>query len=213
MNIQFSKEVNKQARRKFPRLHINYPTKPNVIFQADLVSLQADTLGHNHILVVIDLYSRYGWAVPLKSATSSEVQSAWTKHIKVVPKMLHTDRGSEFVGSSFKTFLQDKKVKHYFTENYDIKACVAERFVRTLRKLFEEYRVLHNFPVQWKWSAHLPKIVKQYNDRTHSGIRSVPSDVYLKEQSPPEPCDLALKRNETCYYNGKMTLPLGTMCE
>jgi hypothetical protein len=122
--------------------------------------------------------------VPLKSATSSEVQSAWTKHIQVVPKMLHTDRGSEFVGSSFKTFLQDKKVKHYFTENYDIKACVAERFVRTLRKLFEEYRVLHNFPVQWKWSAHLPKIVKQYNDRMHSGIRSVPSDVCLKGANP-----------------------------
>jgi hypothetical protein len=44
MNIQFSKEVNKQARRKFPRLHINYPTKPSVFFQAGLVSLQADTL-------------------------------------------------------------------------------------------------------------------------------------------------------------------------
>jgi hypothetical protein len=69
MNIQFSKEVNTQARRKFTRLHSNYPTKPNVIFQADLVSLQAETLGHSHILVVIDLYLRYEWAVPLKSAT------------------------------------------------------------------------------------------------------------------------------------------------
>ena len=30
----------------------------------------------------------------------------------------------------------------------------------------------------------MPKIVKQYNDRMHSGIRSVPSDVYLKGVKP-----------------------------
>src|SRR3977135_2855592 len=51
-------------------------------WQADLVDMQAyarDNDGAKHILTVIDMFSRRGWAEPVQSKTTQEMIGAFTK--------------------------------------------------------------------------------------------------------------------------------------
>ena len=70
------------------------------IWAADLVdmsSLSRSNRGYKFLLTVIDVYSKYGWIVPLKNKTGKEVAAALTKLFKIaVPSRLWTDKGTEF---------------------------------------------------------------------------------------------------------------------
>ena len=67
---------------------------------ADLVDMQAfskDNDGVRYWLTVIDVFSKYGWMLPLKSKTGVEVASALKKIFKErKPDFLWTDKGLEF---------------------------------------------------------------------------------------------------------------------
>ena len=57
--------------------------------------------------MVIDVFSKYGWIVPLKDKKTESVSSAFDeifKKNKRKPEMLWTDKGSEFVSKHFKEF-------------------------------------------------------------------------------------------------------------
>ena len=79
-----------------------YKTRPyrssgiDHVWQADLADMQAyakSNNGNNYILTVIDVFSHYAWAEPLKSKHGKEVKRAF-EHIFAlgrVPFKLHTD--------------------------------------------------------------------------------------------------------------------------
>ena len=55
--------------------------------------------GHYYILTVIDVLSKYAWAVPLKSKGGSETADAIVEIIRAsgrCPKNLQTDMGKKF---------------------------------------------------------------------------------------------------------------------
>ena len=70
------------------------------IFAADLVDMQAFSefnYGIKYLLTVIDVFSRYGWMVPLKTKTGLEVANALKKIFQQrKSKKLWVDRGKEF---------------------------------------------------------------------------------------------------------------------
>ena len=59
----------------------------DAILTADLVDMQSfskNNKGFKYILIIIDVFSKYGWAIPLKTKTGPEVmklfiQKLWTK--------------------------------------------------------------------------------------------------------------------------------------
>ena len=58
----------------------------DAIWTADLVDMQSlsrSNKGFKYILMIIDVFSKYGWAIPLKTKTGLEVikafQSLWRK--------------------------------------------------------------------------------------------------------------------------------------
>ena len=114
------------------------------IWQADLVDLQAiskENRGHSYILTVIDVLSRYAFAVPLKNKTGLSIIQAFKKIFslsKRKPKKIHTDYGTEFYNKSFKDFLRDNKIILYSTSS-DTKASIVERFNRTLKSKMYKY--------------------------------------------------------------------------
>ena len=119
-------------RRKTLSRHLDH------IWQADLVDLQAiskENRGFSYILTVIDVLSRYAFAVPLKNKTGLSIVGAFKKifsQYKRKPKKLHTDNGSEFYNKTFKDFLRKNKIILYSTSS-DTKAALVERFNRTLK--------------------------------------------------------------------------------
>ena len=66
--------------------------------------------------MIIDVFSKYGWAIPLKNKTSAEVVKAFTElwnSEQKPPKYLWTDKGKEFNNREFRKLLEEKKVHMY----------------------------------------------------------------------------------------------------
>ena len=87
-------------------------------------------------MCVIDLFSKYAWAVPLKDKKGIIIVHAFQnilENSKRKPNKIWVDQGSEFYNSSFKKWLDDNDIKMYPTYN-EGKCIVAERYFRTLKK-------------------------------------------------------------------------------
>ena len=171
-------ELHKPARKHFERRHV--VTKGmNDLLQVDLAEMipySKQNKGYKYILIVIDVYSKYAWARPLKNKTGIEVMNNFEyilKQLPTKPKYVQTDHGGEFYNTRFKKMLKTYNIKHYSVYS-TMKACVAERFIRTLKtaifKLFTE-RGNH------KWIELLPTVIRNYNQTVHSTTKMKPIDV------------------------------------
>ena len=141
----------------------------------DMQSLQKYNGGYRYILTVIDLFSRYAWAIPLKNKSADEVIKAFRSIFKKrKPLKLVSDRGKEFNNHKLINYLSSKGVKYYVTNNPDVKAAVVERFNRTLKTKMYKYFTRNN---TYNYVTVLPKLIQAYNNSIHSSIGVSPSDV------------------------------------
>ena len=91
-------ELHKPVRKKYPKRHV-YASSVDAIWAADLVEMQSfarQNKGYKYILMIIDVFSKYGWAIPLKTKTGVEVTRAFQQLWKTQtpsPKKLWTDKG------------------------------------------------------------------------------------------------------------------------
>ena len=86
-------------------------------------------------MTVIDIYSKYGWIVPLKTKTDEEVAQAFRKlFCNDHPSRLWTDKGTEFYNRQLKGMLEANDVMLYSAENEE-KSSVVERWNRTMKNI------------------------------------------------------------------------------
>ena len=178
LSQQDASSLHKPIRYKFPRRQtlsggIDY------IWQIDLCDVNKISKfnnDHKYLLTVIDIFSKYAWVVPIKRKYSSHVIKAFEKVFKFgrVPNKIHSDRGGEFDNHAFKSYLSDKKITLYFTENYEIKASIVERFNRTLKNKIWKYFTAYSTK---RYIDVLDDIVSSYNNSFHSSIKSTPDIV------------------------------------
>ena len=161
----------------------NYPTNKIVynhideiwsIDLADMIDYKiSNNKGYRYIFVIIDNFSKYLFAIPLKNKYSKTITNEFSNIIttsKRKPLKLESDRGTEFYNSIFQNFLKLKNIHHYsrFT---DKGPSIAERVIRTIRNLLKK-------PVFEKgnanWISELPSVVKKYNNTTHHSIKMTP---------------------------------------
>ena len=85
--------------------------------------------GVKYLLAVIDVFSKYGWLIPLKDKTGKSVASALKTIFKErKPEKMWVDKGKEFYNKDIKDLIE-----LYSTENEE-KSSVVERWIRTMRK-------------------------------------------------------------------------------
>src|SRR3981189_2006426 len=127
----------KCARRRY----VTRPYRTNKIdglWQADLVEMiefHNVNDGYRYLLTVVDLFSRYAWARPIKSKNAADVTLAFRSILsqdRRKPKKLQTDNGREFENAPFQLMLTNNGIK-LFTISSAYKAAVVERFNRTLK--------------------------------------------------------------------------------
>lgn len=87
---------------------------------------------------------------------------------------LVSDAGKEYVNSTFSNFLEKHGIKYFSAKNGDTKACVAERFVRSLKELIFKYLTLRN---TYRYIDVLDDLLYIYNHRFPSSIGMSPSEV------------------------------------
>lgn len=182
---QVVEEIHKPARINFKRRKVIIKSL-NDLFQADLVEMLTyakDNKGNKYILVVINCFSKFAWALPLKTKKGLEVASAMSKILKKlptihIPKNLQTDGGLEFFNQDFKKLMKIYKINHYQTYS-EKKASIVERLNRTLKTMmWKEF----NLNGSYKWLNILPKIVDTYNNKKHRTIGMKPKEVKKKHE-------------------------------
>ena len=97
--------------------------------------------GFRCLLRVIDIFSKYAWAVPLKDKKGVSIVNGFQKILKKSiskPNKISVDKGSEFYHSSFKKWLKDNDIEIYSIHN-EGKSVAAERFIRTLKNKIYKY--------------------------------------------------------------------------
>lgn len=136
--------------------------------------------GYKYILVVINCFSKFVWAFPIKHKTGVEVSKAMEKVFKIQkPVNLQTDMGTEFYNASFRNLIKKYNVNHYSAYS-EKKASIVERVNRTLKNfMWKEFSLQGNY----KWLDLLPKIVNKYNNTIHRTIHMKPDDVSKKDES------------------------------
>ena len=168
--------LHKPIRKRFPTRA--YKTSGiNDLWQMDLMEMipyASVNGGYRYILVCIDVFSRYGRALPLKSKSAIDVSAAISTMIKTdKPRHLQTDEGKEFYNSKVKELLDKHQINHYSVYS-QYKAAIVERFNRTLRERLTKYLTKQG---NKKWVDVLPKIVHAYNNSIHRSINMKPSEV------------------------------------
>ena len=80
------------------------------------------------MLIVIDIFSKYGWMAPLKIKTGKEVENAFRELFlaNTARCRLWTDKETEFYNQQLKAVLVVNNVTPYSTENEE-KSNIVER--------------------------------------------------------------------------------------
>ena len=90
-------------------------------YQANLVdysALKRDNRSFTFLLTIIDIFSRFALAIPIKSKKGPHVATALEKAFKVMkpPKKLQTDMEKEFYNSHIKRVLNRYRIHHFSTD-------------------------------------------------------------------------------------------------
>jgi transposase InsO family protein len=174
--------LHKPVRKHFRR-RITFTAGIDDLWQGDLVDLSAVSEyndGYRYLLTVIDVFSKFAWAVPLKNKSGKSLVDAFSKLLaERHPTHLQTDKGTEFLNESFQKMLKTNDVKFYTSENEDIKAAVVERFNRTLKTKMWKYFTYKN---TMRYIDVLDDLLHSYNNTWHRTIKMTPSQVTVQNE-------------------------------
>ena len=170
-----AEELHKPVRRKFKRRRV-LVNGIDKIWAADLADMQAFSKfnrGIKYLLAVIDVFSKYGWLIPLKDKTGKSVASALKTIFKErKPEMMWVDKGKEFYNKDVKELIE-----LYSTENEE-KSSVVERWIRTMKEKMWKYFTTNSTNV---YINVLPDLVREYNNTRHSSIKMSPVEASEKK--------------------------------
>lgn len=177
LNKQLTYSLHKQARRNFLRNRV-IVSDIDEQWQADLVDMQEFKKangGNSYILTVIDIFSKYAWAVPIKKKSGIDVTDAFQKifnDYKRYPNKLQTDQGKEFLNKDLKELCKKYNINQFATKNQKIKCSVVERFNRTLKEKMFKYFTSKGTR---RYISVLQNFVHSYNHSVHSAIGKRPA--------------------------------------
>lgn len=176
-------ELHKSVRRNYPRRKV-FLKGINDLWQADLIEMipyAKVNKDYKYILIVINAFTKYVYAEPLKTKTGKDVTEAMSKILNSVeekPKNLQTDQGSEFYNKQFQELMKCYGINLYSVYS-TTKACIAERVIRTLKtKLWKTFSLQGTY----RWIAILNSTVYEYNNTVHRTIGMKPSEVTKKNE-------------------------------
>ena len=175
--------LHKSRRIRFPRRK-TYSKGIGDLFQIDLVdlsSLSSFNDGFRYLLTCIDVFSRRAWAEPVRKKTARDVAEAFEKILSDRKcNMVQSDKGTEFLNSTFQSTLKRRGIKFYTSENEDIKAAVVERFNRTLKEKMFRYFTFKNTR---RYLNVLDDLLHSYNNTYHRSIGMTPLQVNKVNES------------------------------
>ena len=184
-NEVFSPQITKFRRERI------IPLYKDETWSADLIDKSSQSKYNNNykiILTVIDIFTKYAWAIPLKNKSGLSITNGFKTILSEgtqdgsespqggfevrKPEKLWVERGSEFYNKTFKSLLKEYETKLYSTY-CDLKAVFIERFNRTLFHIINKPMFING---DGNWVNILNDAVIAYNNNIHSTINVTPFD-------------------------------------
>ena len=128
--------MRKPIKRKFNRQRV-IVNSIDKIWCSGMVEMQQFSKwskGYSYLFMVLDLFSKYGWIVPLKYKKGETVTEAFKTIFKEGRKTqyLWTNKGKDYYNRDSKELLQKHNITLYSTENEE-ESSVCERWYRTIK--------------------------------------------------------------------------------
>ena len=176
--------LHKRRRKRFPRRK-TYSKGIGDLYQVDLVDLSNISRQNDscrYLLTCIDVFSKRAWAIPLLTKSSRHVTEAFEKILATGDKcrMLQSDKGAEFLNSTFQHMLKRHNIHFYTSENDDIKSAVVERFNRSLKTKMFRYFTFKNTR---RYIDVLQDLIDSYNATYHRSIGMAPNEANASNES------------------------------
>jgi len=146
---------------------------------------------NQYILTLVDHFSKWAEAIPLRNHTATTVARALVTHVFSkfgAPLQLLTDRGSEFESELFQELMKWMEIDKLRTTAYR-PSCngVVERFHRTLNSMLGK-AVGES---QRDWDERLPLVLAAYRATPHESTGLSPNKLFLAHEVRM-PIDLAM---------------------
>lgn len=168
-------------------------SKPNEILAIDFTMLEPSSSGHENVLVLTDVFSKYTLAVPTRDQRAETVVQVlvteWFFRFGV-PGRIHSDQGRNFESALMRQLCGFYGIEKSRTTPYHPAGNgQCERFNRTLHNL------LRTLPASRKrdWASCLPQILFCYNTTPHQSTGESPY-LLMFGQEPRLPVDFLLGR-------------------
>ena len=189
-SLQRHREVNsKMLKKQYKREGAVRPFFSVQIDLADLPKLQ-NPYNRNirYLMIVIDVFSRYLWVVPLNSKKNLHIplrnllNKMKQEHNKT-PENMTGD--NEFDTRELKKLANDFGFRWWYGDPYEkFRTGIVERVIRTIRGLLKRYLTQNDTT---KYIDVLDDFVENYNNTEHSHIRTKPAIALKSGQTFPKP--------------------------
>ena len=175
---------------------------PFELAAADLVMFPRTPRGFIGCLILVDHYSKWAVAVPVRRKTSAAAAVALEQRALPAllrrPARLLTDNGGEFVGPEFQDVLKRWGIQQTFSTPYRPQSNGAVE--RLNRALGQELRMLSDRPEDW--DLNLPKAMATYSGTLHSELGDSPADFLLRRKHDGASVPLISVERQRCWRPG-----------
>ncbi len=142
--------------------------------QFDFLKLPDATSGCGYLLVVIDSFTKYAWARPLKNRKAEGVAKFLVNEIFLkfgVPKEILSDNAKEFTQSLIPQIAERLEISQHTTSGYAPQTNgLTEKLNQTLIKML----AMLSDEQKTDWPKYLPAVLFAYNTSVHSATKQIP---------------------------------------
>ncbi|CAF2068091.1 unnamed protein product [Rotaria magnacalcarata] len=154
---------------------------PYELVMGDLLSMPQQGR-YKYILTVVDHFSKYAAAWPLKDKSSQSVADAFEQHILptflITPSSFMSDNGREFTSKIFTDMLKKHNIKQLHSASYHCESHGAiERLNRTTAQLLR----VHSADTL-DWPTILQETISHYNQSRHETLKTSPAEFLLNKE-------------------------------
>ena len=162
------KQKHKQTKFKYSGENsyvANRPLQQIEIDLIDMTKIASDNDGYRYAVTGVDIFSKYGWAMPIKTKQPHDVLIGLKEVLDKIgiPEILYSDSEGSFNSTEFVKFINSKTIKHIFTNSH---AHFVEAFNKTIKQQIYT-RLEAKSDDTDKWTLELLHVLRKYNKTPH----------------------------------------------
>ena len=171
--------LHKPAKRpQTTSIQVSFPDEQWSADLMDMSEFSQENDGIKFVLLVVDTFTKFMWAVALKNKSSKSVSEAFQQIFSLgrKPKRIRSDKGQEFRGKATQSVMDKNNIVQLFAQN-EQKASISERAIKTIKSKIYRYFTHKN---SFRYVDVLQDLVNGYNMSTHRSTGFKPKDISEK---------------------------------